>query len=102
MTKAAGKWTEERLDDLAAVVEPVPLKLATLGATVEHLERVAGQIQPVPTQVAVLVATVDTLIQENRILRAELAGLQREIVQLSWALVVAVVGAGAAIIGALI
>jgi hypothetical protein len=78
MAKAAAHWSDERLDDLAAALEPVPAR------------------------VAVLEAMVDRLMEENRVLRAELATTQRQLLQVAWLLVGAMVGGAGALLAALI
>ena len=78
MSRAAVEWTDARLNDLAATLEPVPSRLAGLAASVERLT------------------------EESRALRMELAAAQRQLLQLSWGLLLALVGAAAAIAGALI
>jgi prefoldin subunit 5 len=99
MTKAVAKWTDGRLDDLAAALEPVPTQVAVLDATVEQL---AAAMEPIPAQLAVLASTVDRLADENRALRAELAMMQRELLQIAWALLAALLGGAGAIIAALL
>jgi hypothetical protein len=78
MAKAVAHWSDERLDDLAAALEPVPAR------------------------VAVLEAMVDRLVEENRVLRAELAITQRQLLQVAWLLVGALVGGAGALLAALI
>jgi hypothetical protein len=78
MTKAAAHWSDRRLDDLAAALEPVP------------------------SRVAVLEAIVERLVEENRVLRAELATTQRQLLQIAWLLVGAMVGGAGALLAALI
>jgi hypothetical protein len=78
MAKAVAHWSDERLDDLAAALEPVPAR------------------------VAVLEAMVDRLMEENRVLRAELATTQRQLLQVAWLLVGAMVGGAGALLAALI
>jgi len=56
----------------------------------------------VPTQIAVLAATVERLADENRALRAELATMQRQLLQVAWGLVAALLGGAGALIAALI
>ncbi len=99
MAKAVGKWTDGRLDDLAAALEPIPAQVAILDATVDQL---AAALEPIPVQLAVLASTVDRLADENRALRAELAMTQRELLQIAWALLAALVGGAGAIIAALL
>ena len=36
MAKAAAHWSDERLDDLAAALEPVPARVAVLEALVDR------------------------------------------------------------------
>jgi hypothetical protein len=78
MAKAVAHWSDERLDDLAAALEPVPAR------------------------VAVLEALVDRLMEENRVLRTELATTQRQLLQVAWLLVGAMVGGAGALLAALI
>ena len=85
MTKVAGQWTDERLNDLAAALEPVPARVAVLEVTVAHLA-----------------AGVERLIDENRALREELATTQRQLLQVAWVLVAAFLGGTGALLAALI
>ena len=102
MGRAVEEWTDERLNDLAASLQPIPSQVAMLTTGVAHLDHLTTQLQPVPAQIAVLAAGMDQLAAENRALRGELAAVQRQLVQISWALMAALLGAGAAIIGALV
>ena len=101
MGRATVHWTDERLDQLAATLEPVRAQVAVLDATVKHLDHVAAASEPVPTQLAVLAAAVDRLAEENRTLRGELAATQHQLTQIAWGLVAALIGAAAALITAL-
>ena len=94
MGRAVTHWTDARLNDLVDVLEPVPVQVAVLDATVTQL---AAAFEPMPAQVAVLVAAVDRLTDENRALRVELASTQRQLLQIAWGLVAALVGASAAL-----
>jgi len=102
MAKMAEEWTDARLDHLAAALEPVPIRLAALDATVEHVRQLAVELAPLPSQLAVLAATVDRLADENRALREELASTQRQLVQIAWGLVTALLGAAAALLATLV
>jgi len=102
MTKLAQEWTDARLNDLATALAPVPTQLAMLSGSVSHLERLAADMEPVPAQLAVLTATVDRLTDENRALRAELAAVQRQLLQIAWGLLATFVGAAAALTAGLI
>jgi len=102
MGKTVEQWTDARLNDLAAALEPVPTQVAVLSATLEHLDHVAVQLAPVPAQLAVLAATVERLADENRALREALAATQRQLLQIAWGLVAALLGASAALIAALV
>jgi hypothetical protein len=99
MGRAVTHWTDERLDDLADALEPVPVQVAVLDATVKHL---AVALEPVPSELAVLAATVDRLTEENRSLRAELSSTQRQLLQVAWGLVAALLGVAAALIAAMV
>ena len=78
MSKAGAYWSDQRLDDLAAAIEPIPTRVAVLEATVAHL------------------------VEENRGLRAELATIQRQLLQVAWLLVGALLGGAGALVAALI
>jgi hypothetical protein len=73
-----------------------------LEATVKHLDQLATALAPMPAQLAVLAATVDRLADENRALREELAATQRQLLQIGWGLVAALLGAAAALIAAVV
>jgi hypothetical protein len=102
MGKTAVTWTDARLDDLADVLAPLPAEVAMLKATVNHWDHVAAALEPVPAGLAVLAAGVERLAEENRALRAELAATQRQLLQIAWGLVAALVGAAAALISVLV
>jgi hypothetical protein len=99
MGKGVAEWTDRRLNDLAAALEPVPARVAVLEATVGHLTE---ELESVPAELAVLAAAVDRLAEENRMLRAELATTQRYLLQMSCAFVAALLGGAGAIIAALL
>jgi hypothetical protein len=99
MGKGVAEWTDRRLDDLAATLEPVPARVAVLEAAVDHM---TVELESVPVELAVLAAAVDRLAEENRFLRAELATTQRSLLQMSCAFVAALLGGAAAIIAALL
>jgi hypothetical protein len=99
MRRAVAEWTDGRLNDLAAALEPVPAHVAVLDATVDHL---AAALEPVPAQLAVLAATVERLVDENHALRAELATMQGQLLQIAWGLVAALLGGAGALLAALI
>jgi hypothetical protein len=84
---------------MAAALEPVPARVAVLEARVDHL---TAQLDSVPAQTAVLAATAERLAEDNRLLRVELATMQGHLLQMSCALVAALLGGAAAIIAALI
>jgi hypothetical protein len=102
MRKSVEQWTDERLNDLADALEPVPAQVAVLEATIKHLDQLATALLPVPAQLAVLANTVDRLVDENRALREELAATQRQLLQIAWGLVAALLGAAAALVAALV
>jgi hypothetical protein len=98
MAKAVVEWTDGRLDDLAAALQPVPAQVAVLDATVQHL---AATMDSVPVQLAALTAIVERLADDNRALRADLATTQRQLVQIAWGLVAALLGGAGALLAAL-
>jgi hypothetical protein len=78
MAKAVAHWSDERLDNFAAVLEPLPARVAVLEAIAERLA------------------------EENRSLHAEVATTQRQLLQVSWVLVGALLGGAGALLAALI
>ena len=78
MAKPVAQWTDARLDDLAAALAPVPAEVAALRALVDHL------------------------CDENRVLREEVAAAQRQLVQIAWGLVAALIAAAGALTAALL
>src|SRR4051794_104808 len=102
MTKAAPEWTDARLNDLAAALHDVPQQLAVLSASVTHFEQLAADTEPMRAQLATLTVSLDHLAKENHALRTELAAVQLQLVQISWGLAVALIGASTAVIAALL
>jgi hypothetical protein len=102
MKKAVEEWSDARLNDLAAALEPVPARVAVLSSTVEHLDHLVTDLEPVPVRLAVLNATVERMADDNRDLREELSAMQRQLTQIAWGLVAALLGVGAALLTALI
>jgi hypothetical protein len=68
----------------------------------ERLNDLAAVLEPIPTRVAVLEAKVERLVEENRGLRADLATIQRQLLQVAWLLVGAMLGGAGALLAALI
>ena len=99
MAKAVANWTDGRLDDLAAALQPLPAQVAVLDATVDQL---AAALEPIPAQLAVLASTVERLADENRALRDELAAIERQLLQIAWGLVAALLTASASLIAVLV
>jgi hypothetical protein len=102
MGRTVARWTDARLDDLAAELEPVRARVAMLDVTVHHLDHAATALEPLPAQVAVLAATIDRLETDVRALRHELASTQQQLLQMAWALVVALLGAAVALVAAFV
>src|SRR3954465_5704141 len=82
--KTVAAWTDERLDDLAAALAPLPAEGGDHRADIEHLDHLASELEPTANRVAVLTAAVDRLSDENVALRAELAATQRQLIQIGW------------------
>jgi hypothetical protein len=66
---------------------------------VQHL---AAATESSPAQLAALTAIVERLADENRALRADLATTQRQLFQIAWGLVAALLGGAGALLAALI
>jgi hypothetical protein len=102
MSKALEDWTDARLNGLAEALDPIPAQVAALTATVKHFDQLATQLEPMPARLAVLTAAIERLGEDNRVLREELAATQRQLTQIAWGLVAALLGAAAALIAALV
>lgn len=102
MGKATAHRTDQRLDEFAAALAPLPVQVASLEVAVEHLDHLAAAMEPVPAQLAVLTAAADRLADENRALREELAATQRQLLQIAWGLVAALIGAASAVVVGLV
>ncbi len=81
-------WTDARIDDLAAALHPLPVKVAELAEATEQLEHATESLRR-------------DLSAESFLLRQELAAAERLLVQISWGLIAALVGAAAALLAAL-
>jgi chromosome segregation ATPase len=68
-------WTDERLDDLAATLRPLPAQMAR---NTEALERITDEMR--------------SMREEMAAVRADLSASQRQIAQIGWAMASAVVG----------
>jgi hypothetical protein len=82
-------WTDERLDDLAATLRPLPAQMAR---NTEAIERLTEEMRSM---------RVDNLAQFTS-LRADLSALQRQIAQIGWGLSAALVGTLIALIVAVV
>ena len=74
-------WTDERLDDLAAALRPLPAQVAR---NAEAIERLAGEMRE--------------MRGEMREMRADLAASHRQFAQIGWGLSFALTGALVALI----
>jgi septal ring factor EnvC (AmiA/AmiB activator) len=75
-------WTDERLDDLAATLRPLPVEFG----------EVRAELAAVRAEVAKLTEAVNHLHEDNRAIRADLSALHRQIAQIGWGLSAALVG----------
>ena len=69
------RWTDERLDELAETLRPLPQQVARLTTAVEHLT------------------------QGTRAIRNDLTALQLQVGKIGWALAVSLLGTVAALVG---
>jgi outer membrane murein-binding lipoprotein Lpp len=102
MRKAAEEWTDGRLDELASALDPLPAQVAVLSTAVDYLRDLGTNLDPLRAQVAVLSASVERLSDDNRVLREEIVALNRQLTQIGWGLVAAMLGAATALIVALL
>ena len=72
-------WTDERLNDLAATLEPLPAAVARIEA---HLQDGLGGLRD----------EVRELHEDNRSLRGDVSAFQRQLTQVGWGLAAALVG----------
>ena len=66
------------------------------------MDDLAAALRPLPEQVAKVAAAVEHLTEETRSLRQDLSASQRQLAQIGWALAVALIGAVAALIVAVV
>ena len=78
-------WTDERLDDLAATLRPLPAQMAR---NTEALERVTDELRAVRADITAL--------------RTDFSALQRQLAQIGWAMATALVGVLIALIVAVV
>jgi hypothetical protein len=92
MESARKAWTDERLDDLAAALKPLPAQVARVTEAVERLTDETWSLRE----------ETRSLREETRFIRQDLSASQRQIAQIGWALALALLGAIAALLVALI
>jgi hypothetical protein len=68
----------------------------------ERLNELAETLRPLPEQVAKVAQAVDHLTDETKALRADMSASQRQIAQIGWALATALIAAMVALIIALL
>jgi hypothetical protein len=86
---ASKAWTDDRLDDLAASLEPLVTQVAVLAELVQDLREDTRLLR-------------QDLTTETLALRQELAAAQRQLVQLAWGLVATLMGAVVAVLASII
>jgi Holliday junction resolvasome RuvABC endonuclease subunit len=78
-------WTDERLDDLAASLRPLPAQMARVEERLESMDH-----------------RLEHLTEEMRLMRSEMrqdmSALQRQFAQQGWAMAIALIGALVAVI----
>ncbi len=82
-------WTDERLDDLALSLGPLPVQVAKLAESVDRLEEDVRSLR-------------EELREETVVFQQELAASQRQFVQVGWSLVATLVAAATALITVLV
>jgi hypothetical protein len=78
-------WTDERLDDLAATLRPLPAQMAR---NTDAIERLTEEMRAMRADFSAM--------------RADLSGLHRQIAQIGWGLSAALVGTLIALIVAVV
>jgi hypothetical protein len=79
-------WTDERLDDLAASLRPLPAQMARNTEAIDRLTEETRSIR------ADMLAMRGEFRSEFSALRGNLSASQRQIAQIGWALSAALVG----------
>jgi hypothetical protein len=74
-------WTDERLDDLAATLRPLPAQMAR---NTEAIERITEDIRAMRGDMTAMRADMAAL-------RSDFSSSQRQIAQIGWAMATAVV-----------
>jgi hypothetical protein len=87
-------WTDERLDDLAATLRPLPAEVARQA---EAIERLTEDTQALGGEMRSL---REELTGEMRALRADFSASQRQLAHIGWGLVFALIAAVTAIFAA--
>jgi hypothetical protein len=93
-------WTDERLDDLAATLRPLPAQVAR---NTEAIERLTLEMGSVRGEMGSIRSEMRALREDHRAdfaavrgdlgaLRTDLAASQRQIAQIGWAMATALVG----------
>jgi septal ring factor EnvC (AmiA/AmiB activator) len=86
-------WTDERLDDLAATLRPLPAQMAR---NTEAVERVTEELRSMRSEMAAMRADhradFAALRDDLGAVRADLSASQRQIAQIGWAMSTALVG----------
>ncbi len=96
---ARAAWTDERLDDLAATLRPLPQQVAAL---TEAVERLTEETRGIRADFAGLRTEFAGLRTEFAGLRTDLSASQKQIAQIGWGLAVALIGALGAVIAAIV
>ncbi len=100
-------WTDERIDDLATSLRPLPAEVAKLSEAVDRLsgetrslrEDFMSEVRSLREDFMGEVRSLREDFQgETQALRTDLSGSQRQIAHVGWGLVSALVGALAALL----
>jgi predicted nucleic acid-binding Zn-ribbon protein len=86
---AAQPSTDERLTELATALAPLPVRVAELAEAVHHLQEETRSLR-------------HDLNGETLALRQELAAAERQLVQLAWGIVAALLGGLIAVLAAVL
>jgi hypothetical protein len=89
-------WTDERLDDLAAALRPLPAQMARNTEAIERLTEETRSLR------ADMRADMSAMRDDLAALRSDFTASQRQIAQIGWALSTALVGVLIALIVAVV
>ncbi len=92
-------WTDERLDEFATALRPLPQEVGRLAAAVEHRARETAHLGDEIGSSRTDVRTEIGFVRDDvRSLREEFSAFQRQFAVIGWSVVAALIGVLAAVL----